>query len=83
MLKEEVRVILREVVNDVDQLETIDVLQRLGVAYHFNNEIRNILENVHNNMDTLKRKNNLYVTALAFRLLRQHGFNISTGIDLH
>ncbi|KAJ1390600.1 Terpenoid cyclases/protein prenyltransferase alpha-alpha toroid [Sesbania bispinosa] len=69
---------LREVVDYVDQLEMIDVLQRLGVAYHFRNEIRSMLENVHNNIDTLKRKKNLNVTALAFRLLRQHGYNIPT-----
>lgn len=75
--------ILCKLVDHVDQLRMIDVLQRLGVSYHFNNEIRNILGNVHNNIDTLKGKKNLYATALAFRLLRQHGFNVSSGIDFH
>lgn len=83
MLKEEVRGILCKLTDHVDQLEMIDVLQRLGVAYHFNNEIRNILKNIHNNMNTIKNKENLHVTSLAFRLLRQHRFNISTGNDFH
>ncbi|XP_061340875.1 myrcene synthase, chloroplastic-like [Gastrolobium bilobum] len=80
VLKEEIRVMLCQVEDHAEQLEMIDVLQRLGVAYHFTNEIRSILENVHSNMDMLKRKNNLYATALAFRLLRQHGYNLSTDV---
>lgn len=83
MLKEEVRVMLCELIDHVHQLDMIDVLERLGVSDHFNNEIRSILESVHNNIQMLKRKKDLYSTALAFRLLRQHGFNISTGINLH
>ncbi|XP_061340874.1 myrcene synthase, chloroplastic-like [Gastrolobium bilobum] len=80
VLKEEVRVMLCQVVDHVEQLEMIDVLQRLGVSYHFNDEIRNVLENVYNNMDILKSKKNLYATALAFRLLRQHGYNLSADV---
>lgn len=78
VLREEVRMMLCKVENHLDQLELIDVLQRLGVAYHFNNEIMNILDNIYN-MGTFKRKKNLHATALEFRLLRQHGYNISTG----
>lgn len=83
VLREEVRVILCELIDHVDQLDMLDILERLGVSYHFNNEIRSILESVHDNIHQLKRKKNLYATALAFRMLRQHGFKISTGINLH
>ncbi|XP_019453842.1 PREDICTED: myrcene synthase, chloroplastic-like isoform X2 [Lupinus angustifolius] len=79
MLREEIRIMLSKVVNHVDQLELIDVLQRLGVAYHFINEIRNILDRI-NNMDTPKGEKNLHATALEFRLLRQHCYNISTDV---
>jgi len=78
MLKEKVRMMFNKMENEFDQLEFIDVLQRLGVAYQFNNEIRNMLDNIYNSQ-TSKLKNNLYATSLKFRLLRQHGYNISTG----
>ncbi|KAK7243798.1 hypothetical protein RIF29_38610 [Crotalaria pallida] len=79
VLREEVRVMLSNVENQLDQLELIDLLQRLGVAYHFNEEIMNILDNIYS-MDTCKRKKNLHATALEFRLLRQHGYNTSADV---
>lgn len=80
VLREEVRMMLCKVKDEIDQLEFIDVMQRLGVAYHFDNEIRNILDNIYNTQETSsKRRKNLYATSLEFRLLRQHGYDISTG----
>ncbi|KAL5066847.1 hypothetical protein RYX36_017734 [Vicia faba] len=79
VLKEEVRMMFDEIENEVDQLEFIDVIQRLGVAYHFNNEIKNILDNIYNKK-TSNLKNNLHATALKFRLLRQHRYDISTDV---
>ncbi|KAI4324231.1 hypothetical protein L6164_023785 [Bauhinia variegata] len=80
-LKEEVRVMLCKMKNPLYQLELIDDLQRLGVAYHFKNEINNILNNVYKNMDSFVEEKNLYFTALKFRLLRENGYLISAGTD--
>ena len=77
-LKQEVRKMLSQVANPLDQLELIDDLQRLGVAYHFNIEIRNILESLYKNKDAIRSKN-LHATALEFRILRQHGYDVSSG----
>ncbi|MED6149400.1 hypothetical protein PIB30_061981 [Stylosanthes scabra] len=79
VLKEEVRMMLCNVENYVHQLELIDVLQRLGVAYHFKDEIMRILDNIFN-MEIFKPKKILYATALEFRLLRQHGYDISADV---
>ncbi|XP_048325501.2 terpene synthase 10 isoform X2 [Ziziphus jujuba] len=78
MLKEEVRVMLQEA-DCLAQLELIDMLQKLGVSYHFEDQIQSILKDMFNNiMYTNKNKdmmnNNLYATALQLRLLRQHGY---------
>ncbi|KAL8107951.1 hypothetical protein AgCh_024383 [Apium graveolens] len=73
-LKEEVRMILKNVVEPLDQLELIDQLQRVGLDYHFQDEIRLILNNIQN----VTWDKNLHATALEFRLLRQHGHYIST-----
>jgi len=78
ILKEKVRTMLNKTENELDQLEFIDVLQRLGVAYHYNNEIRDKLDNIYDKQ-TSKMKKNLHATALEFRLLRQYGYDISTG----
>ncbi|XP_058751553.1 myrcene synthase, chloroplastic-like isoform X2 [Vicia villosa] len=80
VLKEEVRMMFNKMENEVDQLEFIDVLQRLGVDYHFNNEIRNMLDNIYNSQTSNLKNNNLHVTALKFRLLRQHGYDISSDV---
>jgi len=79
VLREEVRMMLCKTKNELDQLEFIDILQRLGVAYHFTNEIRNILDNIYYTQ-TSKSIKNLHATAIKFRLLRQHSYDISTGM---
>ncbi|CAI8587473.1 unnamed protein product [Vicia faba] len=79
MLREKVRMMFKKMESEIHQLEFIDVLQRLGVAYQFPSEIRNILDNIYNTQ-TSKLKNNLYATSLKFRLLTQHGYTISTDV---
>ncbi|XP_057420659.1 myrcene synthase, chloroplastic-like isoform X2 [Lotus japonicus] len=81
-LMEEVRMILYKVESELDQLEFIDVLQRLGVDYHFEHEIRKFLDDIYK-INTLNEKKNLYATTLKFRLLRQHGYNISSDGFIH
>lgn len=74
--------IFSKLANPVDQLEFIDLLLRLGVADHFSLEIRNKMENTYLNIinnGILKYKTNLYATALAFRLLRHDGYNVSSS----
>ena len=79
-LKEQVRVMFSKLENPVDQLEFIDLLQRLGVEAHFSREIRNVIENIYNHKNSLENKSNLHATALEFRILRQHGYDVSPGI---
>ncbi|KAL5568185.1 hypothetical protein UlMin_024760 [Ulmus minor] len=75
-LKEEVKMLLVKVRDPLAKLEHIDILQRIGLSYHFEAEIKTILERLYNNssFDDTWKQNNLYATALEFRLLRQHGF---------
>ncbi|GAV79948.1 Terpene_synth domain-containing protein/Terpene_synth_C domain-containing protein [Cephalotus follicularis] len=56
-------------------LKLIDSMQRLGVAYHFQLEIKEALDHV-----KLDVTGDLYTTALQFRLLREHGYSVSTDI---
>ncbi|XP_050934993.1 myrcene synthase, chloroplastic-like [Cucumis melo] len=67
-------------------LEVIDELQRLGISYHFQMEINQMLEIINerfnNGEEGLEWNNNrsLYATSLHFRILRQHGYHIPQDV---
>ena len=64
------------------KLNLIDVIQRLGVSYHFENEIEENLQQLHVSLhdhDDQKNDDDLYNVALQFRLFRQQGYYISCG----
>jgi hypothetical protein len=53
-------------------------MQRLGVAYHFEKEIEEAVGLLSPDVTS-----NLHTTALQFRVLRQHGFSITSGDDIN
>ncbi|CAL9151101.1 unnamed protein product [Musa hybrid cultivar] len=61
------------------QLQLIDHLQQLGVAYHFKDDIKDSLRSIHGSLEdkSMLLKENLHATALLFRLLRENGFDVS------
>ncbi|XP_034675081.1 valencene synthase-like [Vitis riparia] len=81
-LKEEIRrKLMNTAGNTSQQLKFIDAVQRLGVAYHFQREIEEVLQHIYDsypNGDDME--GDIYNVALQFRLLRQAGFNISCGL---
>nr|WBO38683.1 terpene synthase 12 [Aquilaria agallochum] len=81
-LKEQVRELLSAGLDKPwEQLDLIDSIQRLGVAYHFGDEIENLLQGIHKNLDTcLEENNNLRGISLLFRLLRQSGLTVSCDV---
>ncbi|XP_021297437.1 (+)-delta-cadinene synthase isozyme A-like [Herrania umbratica] len=75
-LKQEVRRTLATPTDKPSQkLHLIDVVQRLGVAYHFEKEIEDSLETIYQDCN-VERDDDLHSTAVRFRLLREHGFNV-------
>ncbi|RVW68199.1 Valencene synthase [Vitis vinifera] len=69
------------VANPSQLLNFIDAVQRLGVAYHFEQEIEEALQHICNSFhDCNDMDGDLYNIALGFRLLRQQGYSISCGI---
>ncbi|CAL1352342.1 unnamed protein product [Linum trigynum] len=62
-----------------EKLRLIDVVERLGIGYHFEEEIEEQLQEIHhhpnNNIDE-----DLFTIALRFRLLRQHGYNVPSDV---
>ncbi|XP_010425238.1 PREDICTED: 1,8-cineole synthase 1, chloroplastic-like [Camelina sativa] len=85
LLKKKVKKMLDvETKSRLELLEFIDELQKLGISYHFEQEINTILTDFHlkhgNNVSKYDNEEDLHATALEFRLFRQHGFDVSEDI---
>ncbi|KAG5601086.1 hypothetical protein H5410_032456 [Solanum commersonii] len=77
--KETTRKMLVEAPEGSEQkLVLIDTMQRLGVAYHFNNEIETSIQNIFD--ASQQNDDNLYVVSLRFRLVRQQGHYMSSNV---
>lgn len=66
----------------LEKLNLIDQIQRLGIAHHFDREIKESLEQVYLrflNSGGARSDDDLHATALRFRLLRQHGYRFPTS----
>ncbi|TYI58058.1 hypothetical protein E1A91_D11G326200v1 [Gossypium mustelinum] len=58
-------------------LDIIDAIQRLGVAYHFEKEIEDALHIIyHHHCNNAQIDDDLYTASVRFRLLREYGFNV-------
>ncbi|KAK0588634.1 hypothetical protein LWI29_003410 [Acer saccharum] len=84
-LEEEVRCMINnEDAEMLTILELIDDIQRLGLGHRFHKDIKRALDrivswdNVHE--FEVKAEEKLHVTALRFRLLRQHGYLVSQDV---
>ncbi|KAK4398462.1 Bicyclogermacrene synthase [Sesamum angolense] len=63
------------------KLELIDSIQRLGVSYHFEEEIEKSLQCMHDTyLGCSSKDNDLRTVALRFRLLRQQGYRVSCDV---
>ncbi|KAL9998299.1 putative R-linalool synthase [Helianthus debilis subsp. tardiflorus] len=83
-LKEAVKKMIPKVGNPLSALELVDDLQRLGISYHFDDEISNLLETIYYKYYKSHddwHKMDLNLKALGFRLLRQHGYPIPQDIS--
>ncbi|XP_074270104.1 (3S,6E)-nerolidol synthase 1-like [Silene latifolia] len=60
-----------------EDLVMIDAIQRLGLQYYFQNEIADALTRHYEICGSGEGDYDLHDTALRFRLLRQHGYNVS------
>ncbi|KAG6655720.1 myrcene synthase, chloroplastic-like [Carya illinoinensis] len=77
-LKEEVTKMFHKMVDPLKKVEMIDILQRLGVSYHFEDEIQRMLDKIHSTHyeGGVCKEQSLYATALEFRLLREKRYNV-------
>ncbi|XP_050215542.1 probable terpene synthase 6 [Mercurialis annua] len=91
-LTKEVEILKENIINEMLMQSTIDLatniefinlLCRLGVSYHFEGEIEKQLDHIFAGLpDILERSTDysLYTSAILFRVLRQHGYNIPSDV---
>ncbi|OIT38732.1 viridiflorene synthase [Nicotiana attenuata] len=83
-LKEETRSMLAAACERslTEKLNLIDTVERLGLAYHFEKQIEDMLDQIYKADPNFEghQYNDLYTCTLQFRMLRQHGYNISPKI---
>ncbi|XP_028801702.1 (-)-germacrene D synthase [Neltuma alba] len=83
-LKEEVRKMLVSIMGKpLMKAEMVDSIQRLGLSYHFEAEIDEVLKQIHNDSvenNEITHIEDLHSVALLFRLLRQHGYPTSADV---
>ncbi|XP_058210694.1 tricyclene synthase EBOS, chloroplastic-like isoform X4 [Rhododendron vialii] len=84
-LKEDIRAMIGDTyANSLTVLELIDDIQRLGLSYHFDKDIKRALDKI---IPSVKRNNvmedqkiGVHAIALCFRLCRQHGYEVSQDV---
>ncbi|KAG0551653.1 hypothetical protein BDA96_01G441500 [Sorghum bicolor] len=74
--------LLQQEVEILTKLRVIDTVQRLGVAYHFDDEISAILNSVSTEKQDVDRVDDVRLMTLSFRLLRQNNYPVSPEVVL-
>lgn len=75
LLKDEMRRELHlQVENPINYLKLVDLFERLGVSYHFEDEIDEILRQIYDADKESTHQLDLYHTSLKFRIFRQHRY---------
>lgn len=81
-LREEVKsIFVEEAVDLLAKLKLVDSVIKLGLGSYFEEEIKQSLDFIAASIKnkSLNVEENLYVTALRFKLLRLHGYEVSQG----
>ncbi|KAF8409453.1 hypothetical protein HHK36_005529 [Tetracentron sinense] len=79
----QIRNIMGRTEDSLESLIMINALQRLGIDYHFYEEIRAVLSRQYENVCAggfTSGDDSLYDVALSFRLLRQDGYNVPADV---
>ncbi|RYQ94599.1 hypothetical protein Ahy_B08g089539 [Arachis hypogaea] len=84
-LKKQVVKMLIDASKPIEEIvDLIDLICRLGIHYHFESEIDELLQQIHKNYtkngEIINLDDNLRLLALLFRLLRQQGYHVSPNV---
>jgi len=66
-----------------EKVNLIDSICRLGVSYHYENEIDEVMQYIHKSYvenGEITLEDNLCTLSVLFRLLRQQGFHVSPSM---
>ncbi|XP_060199560.1 (3S,6E)-nerolidol synthase 1-like [Lycium barbarum] len=66
--------------NRLDNLASVDSLQRMGIEYHFQEEIESILQKEYKESACFHKYKTPFEVSLCFRLLRQEGYPVPADV---
>ncbi|KAH6831348.1 hypothetical protein C2S53_011945 [Perilla frutescens var. hirtella] len=75
-LKEQVRGMFCASKDPLHKLELIDLINKLALSHYFEKEISESIEGIKSTSSSMTIQNDLYSSALYFRILRQHGHHV-------
>ncbi|KAL8091732.1 hypothetical protein AgCh_034117 [Apium graveolens] len=78
-LKDDVKRLIHAETDVLAKLELLDSVQRLGLNYQFQKDIKQAIDVIYSADETLLG-DDLHFTALWFRILREHGFAVSQDV---
>lgn len=79
ILKEDVTCMFMEASDSLSMLELIDSISKLGLDKYFEEQIKAALDAIALKKNNYSFEDDLYATALCFRLLRHYGYSASQG----
>jgi Terpene synthase, N-terminal domain len=78
---EKVRIMLSQSKHKSEALITVNALKNLGIDHYFGEEISQVLDFSNNNMHKASN-GRLSDIALQFKLLREDGYDVSSGMNM-
>ena len=79
-LKDDVKRLIHAETDVLAKLELLDSIQRLGLKYQFQEDLKQAVDVIYNNNSAdAWLRDDLYTTALKFRILWDYGFTVEQG----
>ncbi|KAK7302645.1 hypothetical protein RJT34_13538 [Clitoria ternatea] len=82
LVLKQVKHVLHKLISEdpLESLYMVDIIQRLGIEHHFEEEIEAALQKQHTYLTDFSSNHKLYEVALPFRLLRQRGHYVRAEV---
>lgn len=83
-MKDDVKCLIHADTDVLTKLELLDTVQRLGLNYRFQNDVKQAVNVIYNNSTDhgWLSDDDLHSSALRFRILREHGYTVPQGLSI-
>ncbi|KAL4180251.1 hypothetical protein AMTRI_Chr13g124310 [Amborella trichopoda] len=79
-LRQQATLIFEATDDPMAQMEVVDKIERLGIGYLFEDQIKTVLDAIYTDNIGGSSGNDLHAVARRFRILREHGYSVSPDV---